>query len=428
MDTIFALASGRGRAGVAVIRISGPRSHEIVESLCGAVPEPRRASLRKIRWQGEILDEALVVTFAANASFTGEASAELHVHGGQAVVGGVFAALRAFDDVRIAEPGEFTRRALENGRMQLFQVEGLVDLIDAETEGQRRQAQRMLQGSLATKVSEWRAVLLHVTALIEATIDFVDEDVPVNIWPEVEQKLAWAIESFRSELRGQKSAERVRSGFVVAVYGPTNAGKSSLINAMVGRDVAIVSEIAGTTRDVIESRLDVDGLPVLLLDTAGLRESADPIETEGIRRARARIEDADVKVLMLDALNPHWTIDFEPDIRIAAKADTGWRIDGAIPVSSKTGEGLQDLRDAISAIVSAKASIAGVVVNERHRRGVQRAENAVEQAISMVKDAGEHELISAKLREARLALESLIGRIDVEDVLGEIFGRFCIGK
>ena len=428
MDTIFALASGRGRAGVAVIRLSGPMSHAIVGALCGDVPAVRHASLRKLRWQGDILDEALVLTFAAGASFTGEQSAELHVHGGIAVVEAVFTALRSFLETRLAEAGEFTRRALENGRLALFEVEGLVDLIDAETEAQRKQAQRMLRGDLATKVVEWRRDLLGATALIEATIDFADEDVPVDVWPEVQRLLQAVTAGLAGELSGARAAERIRAGFEVAIFGPPNVGKSSLINALVGRDVAITSDIAGTTRDVIESRLDLNGLPVVLIDTAGLRESTDVIEREGVRRARARVEEADIRVLVRDADHAAWEPGVTVDFTISSKADLGEAAPGSMRVSVRTGEGIAALREALAARLAEIASVAGVVVNERHRLGVANAETAIRAAMGGI-DAGlEAEVIAAGLREGRRFLEALVGQIGVEDVLGEIFGRFCIGK
>jgi tRNA modification GTPase len=428
MATIYALASGRGRAGVAVIRISGPATYEVVSALCGDLPQPRVASLRKIRWHDDVLDQAIVLIFEEGRSFTGEMSAELHIHGGLAVTRAVFEALGSFADVRLAEAGEFTRRALDNGRMELFEVEGLVDLIDAETEAQRRQAQRMLEGSLSDKVAGWRGDLLHVTALVEAIIDFADEDVPIDIWPEVSERLAGLQLSLQTELSGLRAAERIRSGFEIAIFGPPNVGKSSLINALTGRDVAIVSAIAGTTRDIIETRLDVDGLPVVLFDTAGLRASDDVIEVEGIRRATARVEKADIKVVVVDQAHDAWEAGLEADIKVSTKADLGWRKDGCISVSAKTGEGLDELKGEIGRLVAAKASLAGVVVNERHRVAVSGALTALVEVRESILQDGDEAIVAMKLREARVCLETLMGRIDTEEVLGEIFGRFCIGK
>ena len=428
MSTIFALASGRGRAGVAVIRISGLLSHHIVVMMCGDLPPLRTAALRKLIWDTEILDEALILVFAQGASFTGEQSAELHVHGGQAVIEAIFSVLRSFPDVRLAEPGEFTRRALENGNLELYQVEGLVDLIDAETAAQHKQAQRMLQGQLAVRVQEWRSALLGITALVEVTIDFADEDVPSDIWPEVLRRLSDLCNSLAADLNGAKAAERIRTGFEVAIFGPPNVGKSSLVNALVCRDVAITSEIAGTTRDIIEVRLDLEGLPVTLLDTAGLRESDDRVEQEGVRRARQRVDDADMRIVVLDRDHAAWDPGFEPDFIVSSKADLGWVLDGAIPVSTKANTGVDVLRQRISEKLHQIAGVAGVVVNERHRAGVASSLLSLREAILAIDGGQDAELIASQLRDARRFLEALVGRIGVEDVLSEIFGRFCIGK
>lgn len=429
MDTIFALASGRGRAGVAVIRLSGPRADAVVLALCGTLPPVRKAAVRLLRWQDEILDEALVLVFAHGASFTGEAAAELHVHGGQAVIAAVLQALGEFDGLRLAEPGEFTRRALENGRITLFEVEGLVDLIDAETEGQRRQAQRLLQGEFARKVALWRDDLLGATALVEATIDFADEDVPVNVWPEVNERLGRLLVGLKTDLAGAQAAERMRNGFEVAIYGPPNVGKSTLINALSGRDAAMTSEIAGTTRDIIEVRLDMGGLPVVLLDTAGVRETDDLLEQEGVRRARHRAGAADLKILVRDQAHRRWEDDgLAPDLVVSSKADLGGDADGAIAVSARRGDGLDRLRAEIEGRLTRLASIAGVVVNARHRAAVEKASAAVRAAIGGVDARMDAEIIAMNLRVARVALEELAGKIGTEDVLGAIFGRFCIGK
>ncbi|MGL5009318.1 MAG: tRNA uridine-5-carboxymethylaminomethyl(34) synthesis GTPase MnmE [Paracoccaceae bacterium] len=429
MDTIFALASGRGRAGVAVIRLSGPQSHAVVAELCGVLPPPRIAGLRKLCWRGDQLDEALVLTFEKGASFTGEQAAELQIHGGQAVIAAVLGALGSFDGMRLAEPGEFTRRALENGNLALFEVEGLVDLIDAETEGQRRQAQRLIQGDFARKVAEWREELLTATALIEATIDFADEDVPVDVWPDVVGHLYGLLTSLEADLQGAQAAERMRSGFEVVVYGPPNVGKSSIINALTGKEAAMTSEIAGTTRDMIEVRLDIGGLPVVLIDTAGLRETDDPLESEGVRRARRRATEADVKILVRDQAHIGWNDDgLEPDIIVSSKADLDAGGAGKLAVSVVTGVGLDQLRAEIDARLVRIAGVAGVVVNARHRAAVERAVGAVRRALDVIAAGADAEIAAMDLRAARISLEGLVGRIGTEDVLGAIFGRFCIGK
>jgi tRNA modification GTPase len=429
METIYAPASGRGRAGVAVIRISGPQAHEIVRRLTGSVPPMRRAVVRKLVWEGDLLDTAVVLAFAEGASFTGEASAELHVHGGLAVVSAVLAVLSGFDGVRIAEPGEFTRRALENGRMELFEVEGLADLIDAETAVQRKQAQRLLSGAFEVKVSEWRDSLLVASALIEATVDFADEEIPVDVWPEVIGRLGRVLTDLQRELAGAKAAERVRNGFDVVLMGPPNVGKSTLMNRLAGREAALTSAIPGTTRDLIEVRMDLAGLPVTIIDTAGLRETDDVLESEGIRRTIRRAADADLRVLVLDEISSQWD-DAHPeaDILVASKADLGWRPDGWIVVSALTGEGIDELVSAMTSQLGDLAGKAGVLSHARHADAVRRAERAIRNAIDRAKAPDDAEFVAQDVRTARLALEGMIGRIDVEDVLGAIFGRFCIGK
>ena len=286
MDTIFALSSAQGKAGVAVLRVSGPRAFDVCLALCGSLPELRCASVRTLRdANGERLDQALVLRFAAGSSFTGEDSVEFQTHGSVAVTSAVMAELSRFNDLRIAEPGEFTRRALDNGSLDAAQVEGLADLIDAETEAQRKQALRVLSGDLGNKAEKWRRDLIRSVALLEATIDFADEEVPVDVSAEVSTLVNGVRQQLQTEVAGIAVAERIRSGFEVAIVGAPNVGKSTLLNALAGRDAAITSELAGTTRDVIEVRMDLKGLPVTVLDTAGLRETDDQIEAMGVVRA-----------------------------------------------------------------------------------------------------------------------------------------------
>jgi tRNA modification GTPase len=424
-DTIFALASARGKAGVAVMRVSGPQAHGALGQLC-AVPVARQAALRQLVWQGHVLDEALVLLFDEGASFTGEKIVELQVHGSLGVIKALTQALAQMG-LRQAEAGEFTRRALENGRLDLAQVEGLADLIDAETEAQRRQALRVLSGAVGKRAEGWRKDLIRAGALVEATIDFADEDVPVDVTPEVLGLIDGLLADLRREIAGTAVAERVRDGFEVAIIGAPNAGKSTLLNALTGREAAITSEIAGTTRDVIEVRMDLDGLAVTLLDTAGLRETLDPVEQIGVGRALSRAAAADLRVFLLD--HPGEVLLMTPqadDIVVQGKADLH-PTDGA--VSGRTGQGLDQLVARITAVLAEKAASAGVMTRERHRVAMIRAVEAMESARHQVEGVhGAAELVALDLRRAARALDVLVGRVDTEDLLDEIFASFCIGK
>lgn len=424
MDTIYALASARGKAGVAVLRLSGPAAHDAAVALCGDLPAVRRASLRRLVWNGVELDQALVLVFPNGESFTGEPSVELHLHGSLAVVQSVMQALSGMVGLRLAEPGEFTRRALENGRLDLAQVEGLADLIDAETEAQRRQALRVLSGAIGRRAEEWRAKLIRAAALIEATIDFADEDVPVDVTPEVMGLTHDVLVDLRREAAGSHAAERIRDGFEVAIVGAPNAGKSTLLNALAGRDAAITSEFAGTTRDVIEVRMDIGGLAVTLLDTAGLRETTDPVERIGIQRALERAKAADLRVFLESGEDVPGIVPMAGDITLSGKADMTGR-----GVSGKTGQGVPELLDAIGERLLAHSASAGLVTRERHRLAIERAIRAMESArVEIEKGAARAELAAADLRIAIRALEALVGRVDVENLLDEIFASFCIGK
>lgn len=427
MDTIFALASARGKAGVAVVRISGPLAHDAVAAFC-VLPVVRQAGLRRLIWQGEVLDEAVVLLFASGASFTGEASAELQLHGSTAVVARVLQALAAMDGMRMAEAGEFTRRALENGRLDLTQVEGLADLIDAETEAQRKQALRVLSGALGQRVEAWRLDLVRAAALIEATIDFADEDVPLDVTPEVQALIDGLLAQLRGELDGARAAERIRDGFEVAIVGAPNAGKSTLLNALAGRDAAITSEVAGTTRDVIEVRMDITGLSVTLLDTAGLRDSVDVVERIGVERALQRARQADLRIFL--QAEPDEMLILRPeidDLVVLGKADM--RTGTNLAVSGKTGAGLDWLIGQIAARLSERAASAGLLIRERQRIAMQVATSGLESARERMGQAQSMpELVAADIRASMRALEVMVGRIDVENLLDEIFSSFCIGK
>lgn len=428
MDTIFALASARGKAGIAVIRISGPHAFAAARSLAGSVPRPRVAGLRQLASNGEVLDEALVVAFPAGASFTGEEVVELHLHGATATVSAVLRALGAIEGLRLAEAGEFTRRALENGRLDLAQVEGLADLIEAETEAQRKQALRVLSGEIGARAAEWRKDLIRAAALLEATIDFADEDVPVDVAPEVLALIGRVSDSLSMELRGFGASERIRDGFEVAIVGRPNAGKSTLLNALAGREAAITSEHAGTTRDVIEVRMDLDGLAVTILDTAGLRETGDVVEGIGVQRALERAERADLRVFLLDEEDVPLLGPRPGDLLVHGKGDIGPARQG-LSVSGKTGAGLRELTAAIGAALSDRTAGAATITRERHRAAIFRAAEALESAGNQISGrGGVPELAADDLRRAVRALESLVGLVDVEDLLDEIFASFCIGK
>ena len=425
MKTIFALSSARGKAGVAVVRLSGQSAGEILRNMAGELPMPRRAALRVLRHSGDVLDQALVIWIPGPDSFTGEDVAELHLHGSIATVNAVLAVLGSMPDCVIAEPGEFTRRALENERLDLAQVEGLSDLVEAETEAQRRQAFRVFSGALGQKASNWRSDLIRAAALLEATIDFADEDVPVDVTPEVLALMTRVQTDLRAETAGVAIAERIRDGFEVAIVGPPNVGKSTLLNALAGRDAAITSDVAGTTRDVIEVRMSLRGLPVTVLDTAGLRVSEDAVESIGIERAIARAEQADLRVILLDRSGATPVIaPVEGDIIVVAKADlTGGDL------SALTGEGLDDLVETLAATLEKQASGAGVAIRERHRISMRRAIEALDTAQDQLETAPElAELIAEELRNAIRALDSLVGHVDIEHILDDIFSSFCIGK
>ncbi|MDP3960464.1 MAG: tRNA uridine-5-carboxymethylaminomethyl(34) synthesis GTPase MnmE [Pseudorhodobacter sp.] len=428
MDTIYAPATARGKAGLAVVRLSGPKAHLAVAAMVGSLPQMRRAVLRKLKWRDAVLDEGLILLFAAGASYTGEAMAELHLHGSLATVNAVLRALGEQEGLRLAQPGEFTRRALENGRLDLAQIEGLADLIDSETEAQRRQALRVLSGAVGALCDGWRRDLIRAAALLEATIDFADEDVPVDVTPEVVRLLDGLLVSLRHEADGARMAERIRDGFEVAIVGPPNAGKSSLLNALAGREAAITSDVAGTTRDVIEVRMVLEGLPVTLLDTAGLRETEDRVEEIGIRRALARAAAADLRVLLPDGDAVIAGIEPMPDdIVVLAKCDI--KVGGGLRVSARTGEGLDDLVAAIAQRLVVRSGLAGTVTRERHRIAIVTAIGAMESVrAEVVGKATRVELAADELHRAIRALDSLVGRVDVESLLDEIFASFCIGK
>jgi tRNA modification GTPase len=427
---IFALATGAGRSAVAVMRLSGLGCGPLLEALAGPLPAPRRASLRVLRHAGVPLDRALVLWFPGPASYTGEDSAELHLHGGPAVIAAVAEALEALG-ARPAEPGEFTRRAFLHGRLDLTAAEGIADLIAAETEAQRRQALRQAEGGLARLHAAWATRLTQLLARQEAFIEFEEEDLPTDLDARVEADAAALRAEMAALLAEGERGEKLREGLTIAILGPPNAGKSSLLNALAGREAAIVSARAGTTRDVVEVRLILGGVPVTLADTAGLRDAADEIEAEGVRRALARAETADLRLLVFaaDAAPDAATLALRgPDALVVLnKADLGaGGMDGALAVSARTGLGLDGLRERLeqAAVQRAGLSDAAVLTRPRHRAALRDTVAELER----LPLAGLPELRAEALRAALRALSRLTGRVDVEQVLDLVFGEFCIGK
>jgi tRNA modification GTPase len=433
-DTIYALSSGRLPAAIAVIRLSGPNARAALQVLAGKVPEPRRAAYAKFTDPDsrETLDDGLAIWIPGPRSETGEDMAELHVHGGRAVVAALFRALGTLDGLRPAEAGEFTRRALLNGKLDLTAVEGLGDLIAAETEAQRRQAVLQFRGGLSRQVEAWRARLLALLARIEATIDFSDEgDVPGDLLHAARSAAAELLAEIRPALASAARGERLRDGFTVAIAGPPNVGKSTLLNRLAQRDVAIVSDIPGTTRDALEVALDLRGVPVVLVDTAGIRDTSDPVEAEGVKRARARAAAADLVLWLVDddrqraPRDPEhgreWVVRAKADL-MAAKPPPG-----QLAVSGRTGAGIDALVTKLAEAAGALAGEPALVTHARQRRALEAVAEHLA-ALSKPEIAGREELLAEELRQAANALARITGRIGVEDVLGEIFKNFCIGK
>ena len=430
-DTIYAPSSGMGSAAISVIRLSGPAAHAVISELTGRdLPLPRQIAVRKIHdADGQVLDEAVVVVFDKGASFTGEAMAEIQCHGGRAVVGSILERIGEMPECRLAEPGEFTRRALLSGRIGLTEAEGLADLVAAETRLQQRQAMAVMSGGLGRMVENWRAELIRARALIEATIDWADEDVPEDVGPEVEGLLRGLVSDFSHELERGLKAEKLRNGIEVAIIGPPNAGKSSLLNAIAGRDAAIVSEQAGTTRDVIEVRVDLGGLLVVFLDTAGLRETSDGVEAEGVARAMRRAEAAEMR-LHLNSVDtvPSDGGDLwqDGDIAVWSKSDLG-QGEGDIAISVGDSGSVGRLLEMVQNRLGQRSYGEGLAGHQRQREALQQVLVVVEACLDGFADRAAEEL-AEDLRSAVSALDRLSGRLDVEDVLDVVFGSFCLGK
>lgn len=419
-DTIFALSSGAPPAAVAVVRISGPGADAALEALAGTLPEARRASLTGLRASGEALDNAVVIRFPGPKSVTGEDVVELHLHGGRAVVASVLTCLASIAGLRPAEAGEFTRRAFDNGRIDLAEAEGLADLLEAETEGQRRAALALAGGALSRRVEEWQTRILALSAALEAALDFSDEDDVAPLPGDFRESLV----GLRQELElwlGAPPVERLKEGVRVVISGPPNTGKSSLLNALVGRDAAITSAVPGTTRDLIEAPVSIGGLPFLLVDTAGLRDSHDEIESIGVGRARASAAGADIVLWLGEpADGPAGAILVHP------KADLGGSGAGAdIAVSALSGQGLDGLARMLIQRSAALMPVEGeVALNARHRAALQETLAALAET-----DTSPDLVVAAELlRRARCALDAITGKSGVEDMLDTLFGRFCIGK
>ncbi|MBW7972857.1 tRNA uridine-5-carboxymethylaminomethyl(34) synthesis GTPase MnmE [Bradyrhizobium sp. BR 10289] len=446
-QTIFALSSGRAPSAIAVVRVSGPQAGLALTTLAGKLPAPRQATRRLLRdAASQPIDDAVVLWFPGPASATGEDVAEFHVHGGRAVLSALFAAISLIPNTRAAEPGEFTRRAFENGKLDLTEAEGLDDLIHADTDRQRRQALRQLQGLLGDRARDWRERIIEASALIEAGIDFSDEgDVPAELRAPAVKAIKALHDEIADVLAAQGHSERLRDGLVVAIAGAPNVGKSTLINQLARREVAIVSPYAGTTRDVIEVQLDLDGYPVTVIDTAGIRETDDPVEQEGVRRARARAEDADLVLWLVEAkqaiapdamhsirssgsggdrsAGPIWVVRNKMDLGGAAPVPAG-----KFGISASRGDGIPEL---IEAVVTFAAGFFGtgegaMVTRARQRDLLVRASDSLRRSLELVEEG--EELAAEELRAAAYALGRLLGRVDVEDVLGAIFQKFCIGK
>lgn len=434
MDTIFALSSGALPSGVGVIRVSGPQAGKVTEALAGILPVPRKAALRSIRTRNNtIIDTGLVLWFPGPGSFTGEDSAEFHLHGGRAVIDRMLEELAGFDGLRMAEAGEFSRRAFANGKFDLTEAEGLADLIDAETEAQRVLALAQASGALKELYESWQARLLHARAMIEAEIDFADEeDVPGSVADRVWTDMATLADEMRTHLAGARRANAVREGFRIVIVGAPNAGKSSLMNALAGSDVAIVSEEPGTTRDVIETRLSIGGHLVIVTDTAGIREGAGKIEAEGIRRARARAAEADL-VLHLSE-DGVWPADFDfggvAVWRLATKQDLGAvkALDDTIAVSSVRAGGLDRLLGTLETHLAGALGkdVSSLPTRQRHIDNLRLSLVELEKAIEDNDLA--LELRAESLRLSAFNLGRITGQHGVEDVLGVIFSQFCIGK
>ena len=427
-DTIYALATSQGRAGVAVVRISGPEAFTSLKSLCINFNfNPRKSKLCDLYTdEGLHLDRALVIPFKGPQSFTGEDVVELHLHGSIAVIQKTLETLSKLPNLRQALPGEFTRRAFTNEKLDLAEIEGLADLIEAETEAQRVQALQVLSGKLGQRVQEWRSMIIKAMAFIEVTIDFADEEVPTDISKDVLLILTNIIKDLEYESESTKVAERIRSGFEVAIVGKPNVGKSSLLNALSGREAALTSEEAGTTRDIIEVRMDLGGLPVTMMDTAGLRDTDNLIENKGISKAIEKANSADLVIVLTEDGEIPIEIQNSSVLKFVSKCDDGELADG---VSAFTGYGLDNMISSIKRKLEKRVQNQGLATRYRHREAIDSAVNKIQMAKKFVKDGPSfYDLAAEELRQTTYTLDELFGKVDVENVLDEIFSSFCLGK
>jgi tRNA modification GTPase len=450
-QTIFALSSGRLPSAIALVRVSGPQAGLVLTTLAGKLPAPRQASRRLLRdGASQPIDDAVVLWFPGPGTATGEDVAEFHVHGGRAVLAALLAAISLIPNTRAAEPGEFTRRAFENGRLDLTAVEGLADLIAAETPAQRRQAFRQLKGLIGARAEAWRRTLIEALALVEARIDFADEgDVPDDLVGPAVASVARLREEIAAALADGRRGERLRDGIVIAIAGPPNAGKSTLLNRLARREAAIVSPYPGTTRDVIEVHMDLDGFPATLLDTAGVRQSDDPVEREGVRRAEERAQSADLVLWVTDlsadggavgdkpkyaAGSDRWIVDNKVDLVVDKRCESRASRPTAdrpptFAISALTGTGVDGLVAALATYARGyfATTESAIVTRARHRRALEETVAALDRCLAE-SPSGREELVAEELRAAATTLGRLTGRVDVEDILDVIFRDFCIGK
>ena len=442
--TIYALSTGPGVSGIAIVRISGDQTANIIKSLTRKnIPKPRVATLRNIMKfdTQDLIDEGLIIWFPGPQSYTGEDMAEIHVHGSKAVIDALHSSISQIENCRLAEPGEFTKLAFQNGKINLLKAESIADLISSETEMQRKQAIKIMQGKSADQFNFLREKLLKILSHVEAKIDFPDEDLPINILDEIKNSSNEVIKKIEKILNDQKVGERIREGFKIAILGPTNAGKSSLLNHLSNRDVAIVSEIAGTTRDVIETHLNIDGYPVIISDTAGIRDSKDEIEKKGIKLSLNRAEEADLKLVVVDAKNLEFTdilknLLHENAILVINKSDLLEKeIDLEIKKINHVLISIKDNKNVDQLILKIKNNLKNkfitsediLITRERHRQHLQKCLDHLNN-FNQKKEIEEFDKAAEDLRLATRHLGMIVGKVDVEEILGSIFNDFCIGK